>query len=49
MEVFLLLNEKEIECDVDEQEKVFLDLAAGLVSREQLISWISAHIVKRSV
>ena len=48
MEVFLLLNEKEIECDVDEQEKIFMDLAAGLVSREQLISWISDHIVKRS-
>src|SRR5699024_11011418 len=32
MEVFLLLNGYEIQADVDEQERLFLDLAAGNVN-----------------
>jgi death on curing protein len=49
MEVFLVLNEREIDCHVDDQENVFLNLAAGTLGREELVSWISDHIVKRSV
>ncbi len=49
MAVFLSLNGYEIESSIDEQEKLFLDLAAGLTSREQLVSWISDHSVERSV
>lgn len=47
MAVFLLLNGYEIQADVDEQERLFLDLAAGSVSREELVQWISRHIVEQ--
>jgi death-on-curing protein len=36
MEVFLLLNELELQGTIDEHERLMLDLAAGLVTREQL-------------
>lgn len=49
MEVFLLMNEFEIDARVDDQEQLFLDLAAGLVTRDQLASWISDHLTERSV
>jgi death-on-curing protein len=45
MEAFLLLNGQEIEAHVDEQERLMLDLAAGLITREQLTDWLDAHIV----
>jgi death-on-curing protein len=48
MEVFLLLNGFEISADVDEQERVFLGLAAGSVGRDELNVWLSAHTVARS-
>ena len=49
MEAFLMLNGFEIVADVDEQERVFLDLAAGEVSQSELAEWISIKIVGRSV
>lgn len=49
MEVFLVLNGHEIAADLDEQEELFLNLAAGSVERDQLVTWVSDHIVKRSV
>lgn len=45
MEVFLLLNGYEITATVDDQEALFLSLAAGEVSREALATWIAEHVV----
>ena len=45
METFLVLNGHELACPVDEQEQVFLDLAAGKYTRELLTEWVRAHIV----
>ena len=44
MEVFLVLNSYEIEASVDEQERVFLSLAAGEVKREEFTDWVKAHL-----
>lgn len=44
-EVFLLLHGHEIAADVDEQEQLFLRLAAGEVSRTELVRWLEAHVV----
>jgi death on curing protein len=38
LEVYLVLNGHEISADVDEQERVFLGLAAGGVTREEACS-----------
>lgn len=48
MEVFLLLNDHEIDASVDEQEKVVIDVASGKVSRIELSEWISKHMVLRN-
>lgn len=45
MEAFLMLNGYEVEADVDEQEALFLRLAAGEVRREALESWLAAHVI----
>jgi death on curing protein len=39
METFLILNGKEIQSSVSEQEQLMLGVAAGTVSREQLLEW----------
>ena len=49
MEVFLVLNGREIDCHVDEQEDFFLQLAAGSKNREDLVAWLQKHVVTRSV
>lgn len=49
MEVFLILNGFEISASVDVQEKMFFDLAAGLIEREELVDWIAKHVSKRTV
>ncbi len=43
METYLMLNGYEIECNVDEQEQVILNLAAGNLSRSNFIEWVRAH------
>ena len=43
METFLLLNGFGLTADLLEQEQVMLDLAAGKLSREQFVSWVTAH------
>lgn len=43
MEVFLILNGHELEADVDEQEALFLRLAAGEVELEALATWVEGH------
>jgi len=40
MEVFLTLNGLELHADVDEQERLFLDLASGRSSRPELEAWL---------
>ncbi len=49
MEAFLMLNGFEISAGVDDQEKLFLDLAAGELSQSELAQWISSKMVDRSV
>jgi death-on-curing protein len=48
MEIFLVLNGFEINASVDEQEKLFLDLASGNVSREELANWLQSKAVPKS-
>ena len=43
MEMFLLLNGARLVAEVDEQERLILDLAAGSLSREALEAWIRRH------
>ena len=47
METFVILNGSEIDADVDEQERLILDLAAGKLTREELTSWLNDHITTR--
>jgi len=44
MEVFLVPNGFELTGSIDEHEAKMLDLAAGLVSREQLEAWLEPRI-----
>jgi death-on-curing protein len=46
MEVFLVLNGFEIYADVDEQEKVILKLASGILRREDFTQWLGIHLIK---
>ncbi len=47
MEIFLLLNGYEIEASIEDQEKFFLQLADGKISREKLADWIKKKAVSR--
>ncbi|MGD8372606.1 MAG: type II toxin-antitoxin system death-on-curing family toxin [Syntrophobacterales bacterium] len=47
METFLILNGSEIVADVDVQERLILDLAAGKLTRKELASWLNDHITSR--
>ncbi len=44
MEVFLVLNGQELVSSVDKAEEVILGVAAGRLSREQLLEWVRASI-----
>ena len=44
METFLVLNGFEINSNVDEQERVMLELAAGKMSRISFSEWLNTHI-----
>ncbi|MBW2333667.1 MAG: type II toxin-antitoxin system death-on-curing family toxin [Deltaproteobacteria bacterium] len=44
METFLILNGYEIEAPVDEQAQIFLDLAAGNLTREAFTNWLKGHV-----
>ena len=44
MEAFLMLNGSEISAAINEQESLMLDLAAGLVTRQQLTEWLESHV-----
>jgi death-on-curing protein len=47
LETFLVLNRHELAAGVDEQEQVFLSLAAGTLSREDFTAWVQAHLTAR--
>lgn len=44
LEVFLVMNGFEFCCDVDEQERVFLDLAAARYTRESFTNWVRSKV-----
>ena len=44
METFLVMNGFEIVANVDDAETIILTLAAGDLSREELLEWITSHI-----
>ena len=44
METFLVMNGCELSADVDDAENVMLTLAAGELSRDQLLEWVASHI-----
>ncbi len=43
MEVFLILNGREIRASVEEQEQLMLGVASGTKSRAQLTAWVQGH------
>jgi len=45
METFLILNGYEIEAPVDEQVQIFLDLAAGNLTRDAFTNWLKGHVI----
>ncbi|MEA1927373.1 MAG: type II toxin-antitoxin system death-on-curing family toxin, partial [Candidatus Auribacterota bacterium] len=47
METFLILNESEIDCSIDEQERTILDLAAGKLDRDRFTNWLKKHTTSR--
>jgi len=49
METFLVLNGQEIACELDEQERMMLTLAAGDVSRAEFTEWLRAHTSARRI
>ena len=44
METFLVLNGLEIDASIDEQEQLMLSLAAGQLTREDLVVWLHGHV-----
>ena len=48
METFLMLNGLELAADVDEQERLMLDVAAGRRSRDELLAWLRDHTRSRA-
>ena len=43
MELFLIFNGYEVDATVEVQEQIILGVAAGCVSRDQLVSWLEEH------
>jgi len=48
MEVFLFLNGHEIGAPVDEQEELFLKLANGKLTRQELSEWLKRKAIPRT-
>ena len=44
MEIFLVLNGHELCAEVDNAESVILQLAAGRLTREDFVDWVTTHI-----
>jgi death-on-curing protein len=49
MELFLLLNGREIEASVDEQEAVFLGVASGDLDRDEFLNWLEHHMIEKEI
>jgi death-on-curing protein len=47
METFLVLNGWELAAEVDEQEQIILQLAAGSMKREEFTGWVQSHLQQR--
>ena len=45
METFLVLNGYELTANVDDTEKTILNLAAGEVTRDELLAWVKSHVI----
>ncbi|MGA0559843.1 type II toxin-antitoxin system death-on-curing family toxin [Larkinella sp. VNQ87] len=45
MEFFLMINGYEVRADIDEQEQIILDLAAGILDRDAFTQWLTKRIV----
>ena len=45
METMLILNGFEISADIEQQERIILDLAAGNLSRERFTDWLKRNVV----
>jgi death-on-curing protein len=48
METFLVLNGFELRATVDDVEQVILQLAAGDLTRDELLAWVTAHMERRA-
>ena len=48
MEIFLVANGWEIDCPVDHQESVVLNVAAGRMGRDDFAEWLQGHLVERA-
>jgi death on curing protein len=44
METFLALNHFQLAADIDSSESTILTLAAGNLTREQLVAWVTANL-----
>jgi len=47
METFLVMNGYEFDAPVDEQEAVFLRLAAAEMIRDDFTAWVQTHVKPR--
>jgi death on curing protein len=43
MATFLLLNGSKVVASVDDQERTILNVAAGILGREEFTNWLKAH------
>ena len=48
MEIFLVMNGYELVADVNDAEKVILTLAAGELTREELLEWLRSSVERLS-
>jgi death-on-curing protein len=46
METFLVLNGREVNASVDEQERVILKVASGELGRDKFTEWLRVHIIE---
>jgi death-on-curing protein len=46
LETFLLLNGHELDAEVDDAERIILEVAAGECIRERFRDWVQAHLVR---
>lgn len=45
MEIFLILNGFEINANVEEQERIILQVASGEITREEFTDWLQSVII----